>query len=384
MLADFQRRLELRVLGFVLGWLLLEASSFATDRYDVLASGGNVYRDVVVRSQSASSLVVSHAKGIAQIPLSGLSVDLQMKYGYDARSDAEREAELDAIRSVQIEASKQRLERKREATESLSGSRGTISADRKFAAFGVAPEIRSEVDFRPEFSEMGIGISKQGRRPSCAIHAVVGAIELLEGRRLGEAENLSEYYLYWATLKTLGRYDQYADLVTGGEDADAGFRIPEVLQAMRTYGVPSVAETPGFGSSPTGDVGDAPTESIVEAARKRSGIRSYAVPGRDQEILLGNIVHALNAGSPVVVGMAWPYYRSIRKTAYLENQEPRPGYGHAVTLIGYRCPTGKLEDITFVFRNSWGVKWGAGGYGYAKYEYMIKNLYNAHVIETSG
>ena len=153
---------------------------------------------------------------------------------------------------------------------------------------------------------------------------------------------------------------------------------------MRTYGVPSVAETPGFGSDPSGDVGDAPDESIVEAARKRSGIRSYAIPGRDIEILLGNIVHALNAGSPVVVGMAWPYYSSIRKTAYLQSQEPRPGYGHAVTLIGYRCPSGELEDITFIFRNSWGVKWGAGGYGYAKYEYMIKNLYNAHVIETSG
>ena len=384
MLAKFQRRLGLRIFGFVLVWLLVEASLFASDRYDVLEAGENLYRDVVVRSQSASSLVVSHAKGIAQIPLSGLSEELQRKYGYDARSDAEREAELDSIRSIQIEASKQRLDKRREEAKSLLASRGNLSASRKFAAFGVAPEISAEVDFRPEYREMGIGISKQGRRPSCAIHAVVGAIELLEGRRLGAAENLSEYYLYWATLKTLGRYDQYSDLAAGGEDADAGFQIPEVLQALRTYGVPSVAETPGFGSDPSGDVGDAPDESIVEAARKRSGIRSYAIPGRDIEILLGNIVHALNAGSPVVVGMAWPYYSSIRKTAYLQSQEPRPGYGHAVTLIGYRCPSGELEDITFIFRNSWGVKWGAGAYGYAKYEYMIKNLYNAHVIETSG
>lgn len=259
-----------------------------------------------------------------------------------------------------------------------------MSAGREFAAFGVAPEVRAEVDFRPEFREMGIGIRKQGRRPSCAIHAVVGAIELLEGRRLGVAENLSEYYLYWATLKTLGRYDQYSGLAAEREDADAGFQIPEVLQAMRTYGVPSVGETPGFGSNPSGEVGEAPDEAIVSAARKRSGIRSFAIPGRDPEMLLGNIVHALNAGSPVVVGMAWPYYSSIRKTAYLESQKPRPGYGHAVTLVGYRCPTGRMEDTVFVFRNSWGVKWGAGGYGYAKYEYMIKNLYSGYVIETSG
>lgn len=108
MLAKFQRRLGLRIFGFVLVWLLVEASLFASDRYDILKAGENLYRDVVVRSQSASSLVVSHAKGIAKIPLSGLSEELQRKYGYDARSDAEREAELDSIRSIQIEASKRR------------------------------------------------------------------------------------------------------------------------------------------------------------------------------------------------------------------------------------------------------------------------------------
>jgi len=246
-----------------------------------------------------------------------------------------------------------------------------------------ANQSLAEADFRADFRALGIGIRNQGRRPSCAIHAVVGALEYLEGRRRGQAENLSEHYLYWATLKTLGRYDQAQLWNARGEDDDAGFLLPEVLQAMRTYGIASVDEAPGLGDGPKDQGIEQPSEAIVQAARKRSGIRSFAVPGREKDILLGNIVHALNAGSPVVVGMAWPYYNSIRKSAYLERQKPRPGYGHAVTLVGYRCPSGRLEDISFVFRNSWGSKWGAGGYGFVKYKYIKENLFDAHVIETS-
>ena len=246
------------------------------------------------------------------------------------------------------------------------------------------PEFRSEVDFRPQFRELGIGVRNQGQRPSCAVYAVVGAIEFLEGRQRGAAENLSEYYLYWATLKTLGRYGQSSLWNGNSEDEDAGFMLSEVLQAMRTYGIPSVNEALGLGNRVSGQAPEDPSASIIQSARKRSTIRFFAVPGRSMEVLLGNIVHALNAGSPVVIGMAWPYYHTIRKSSYLEHQKPRPDYGHAVTLVGYRCPSGKLADVAFIFRNSWGANWGAGGYGFVKYGYIKENLFDAHVIEAGG
>ena len=366
------------------GSLLLNAIALGAERFDTLEADGKVYHNVMVRSVNASSILIMHSKGIAQIPLSSLPSELQRAYGYDPRRDEARQNELNAIRDAQIAASEQRLDRlKKEAAEAeVRKARSTQSEG--FLAFGEAPEIRDEVDFRPRFRELGIGVRNQGRRPSCAIHAIVGALEYLEGSRTGESENFSEYYLYWATLKTLGRYDQSSRWISRGEDEDAGFLLPEVLQAIRNFGIPTVDEAPGLGNSGMGEVAGPPTQSIVELARQRTDVRSFAVPGRTRDITLGNIVHALNSGMPVVVGMAWPYFHSIRKSAYLENQKVRPGYGHAVTLVGYRCPSGRIEDIAFIFRNSWGAKWGAGGYGYVKYDYIVKNLFDAHVIESSG
>ncbi len=350
------------------------------DRYDSLHVGDTVYRNAVVRSWNDSALIVSHSKGIAQVPLNKLSRDLQTRYGYDPESDANRKRELESMRRTQIEASKQRLDEKRKEAARASAAKRS----RSFVAFGDRPVFRAEVDFRPRYRELGIGVRDQGRLPSCAIHAVVGAIEFLEGSSRGEAENLSEYYLYWATLKTLGRYGQSRLWNRNGKDDDAGFMLPEVLQAMRTYGIPSVNEAPGLGNRAPGQEPEDPSASIIQSARKRSAIQFFAVPGRSMEVLLGNIVHALNAGSPVVVSMGWPYYHTIRNSAYLEHQKPRPGYGHAVTLVGYRCPSGKLEDISFIFRNSWGSDWGAGGYGFVKYGYIEKHLFDAHVIEAGS
>jgi len=44
--------------------------------------------------------------------------------------------------------------------------------------------------------------------------------------------------------------------------------------------------------------------------------------------------------------------------------------GHAVLVVGHRT------DGTFVVRNSWGVDWGDGGYGYLPAAYV-----DAHGVE---
>lgn len=376
-----------RTLKYALGGLLsvlMASVNLGLDRYDTLLVGEKVYRDVVVRSENASSLIVMHSGGLAQIPFESLSKEIQDRYGYSGESDESRKADLERIRRRQIIESQQRIEHLRQEEADARLRRLSKGAGLALQNFGVPPVVEFEVDLRPKFKELGIGIRNQGRRPSCAIHAAVGALEYLEGRRLGKAENLSEYYLYWATLKTLGRYDQSENWENQeGSDSDAGFQLNEVFQALRAYGVPNSEEASDLGSDSKNGELEAPSQEIIQKARVRSGIRAFEIPGRDKNILLGNIVHALNAGEPVVVGMGWPLFRAIRKTAYLDNQTPRENYGHAVTLVGYRSPTRRLEDITFVFKNSWGVKWGASGYGYVRYHYMVKHLYGAFVMESS-
>jgi len=106
----------------------------------------------------------------------------------------------------------------------------------------------------------------------------------------------------------------------------------------------------------------------------------FALPGRDQPTRIANLVHALDAGVPVAVGLRWPQWRTLR-SGYLSAQKPLEGTGHAVTVVGYENKTGALKDTVFIFKNSWGVHWGASGYGYATYGYLDKNLVDTALLE---
>lgn len=370
-------------LGF--GLVVLGARASDQVRFESIEAGENRYENVVVRSKNASSLIVTHSGGLAQIPLRDLPEDLQRQFGYDPKQYASREAGLERLRKKQIAEAKQLFEKRKREEAAARAARIRKGANQAVQHFGIAPELAKEMDLRPRFRSLGIHIGDQRKRPSCSIHAIVGALEYLEGRRHGAAGNLSENYLYWATLKTLGRFDQ-SELWNrpGGGNGDAGFQLREVIQALRAFGVPNASEVERFGFVDAESDIQAPTLDLAQAARHRSQFRAFVIPGRDPNILLGNIVHALNAGEPVVIGLAWPHFRSIRKTAYIENQAPQENYGHAVTLVGYRCPSGRLSDITFIFRNSWGPHWGADGYGFIRYKYIVRNIYGAYVMEAHG
>lgn len=137
----------------------------------------------------------------------------------------------------------------------------------------------------------------------------------------------------------------------------AVLQLREFIHAFRERGVPNASQVVQFGFVDAKNDIEAFIFDLVQAARHRSQFRTFVMPGWDPNILLGNIVHALNAVEPVVIGFAWPHFRSIRKTAYIENEAPQENYGHAVTLVGCRCPFGKLSDITFIFRSLWGLLW---------------------------
>ena len=124
----------------------------------------------------------------------------------------------------------------------------------------------------------------------------------------------------------------------------------------------------------------APSPAVIREAQTRTEGSVHFVPGRDNATRLNNIVQALNAGVPVPIGTAWPRFNNMR-AALLNSQVP--SYAHAVTLVGYRCPSGRLEDTTFIFKNSWGPDWGANGYGFATYAYLVKYLESAILLEVN-
>lgn len=351
--------------------------------FDTLQVGKTTYQRVQVRSINARTLVISHSGGIASIRLRDLSAEQQAAFGYDPAADASAES---ALRDAQSRSEQERAKQAQLRTETTKTTTSAARLDRLMQSFGRPPEVRPNVDLRPKYFELGLNVKNQGIRPSCAVFAIVSALEFQNAQITGKPELFSEEYLLWATCKTLNRpprvapVDETAEPDSRGskEVEDEGFALSEVVTALRAYGIPLQTRMPYlFGR---GKQVDDPPRDVVEEARAHQRVSVYALPGRDQPARLGNLVQALNEGVPVAVGMRWPPSRLLAG-GYLSEQKPRTDGGHAVTLVGYENKTGVITDTVFIFKNSWGIRWGSGGYGYATYAYMTNNLMDAAVLE---
>lgn len=361
---------------------MIAATLGAGATFETLQVGRVSYERVQVRSVNARSLMVSHAGGMASIRLRDLSPELQAAFGYQPEAEAAADATLNAAQKRATES------QSKPAVAGPKTSPGGAQFDRLLQSFGQPPEIRPSVDLRPHFFELALNVKNQGPRPSCAVFAIVSALEFQNARLNGQPEQFSEEYLVWATCKTLNRAPRVrpnaggvgadAENTEALDNADEGFALSEVVTALRAYGIPLQSSLPyTFGN--TLGAADPPRE-VVEEARSHQRVSIIALPGRDQATRLANLVQALDAGVPVAVGMRWPQWRTIRNP-YLTVQQPMEGGGHAVTIVGYENKTGAIKDTVFIFKNSWGVKWGAGGYGFASYEYLDRNLAETALLE---
>lgn len=352
--------------------------------FEQLEAEGCIYRAVKVLSVSPTTVTIGHSGGIAQLPLRVLPPDLQRKFGYTPEAEELETLLRDAERKHREAQAAANPAPQRPATrQPRSGSEDT-PVGRALSHFGTPPQLQ-RVDLRPRFRELELGTKNQGLRPSCAVFAVVGALEFQNAATTGHAEKLSEEYLIWATRRTLGVPAGEKRVIEGADDSDddnrdAGFSLMEVLSALRAYGIPLQREMPnkfGLGMEKIAD----PSDDIVASARGRRQIATYSVPGMNNAVRVANIMHALNEGVPVVVALRWPHWRTLYRSPVLSEQSPREDRSHAVTLVGYYSDNGDISGLRFIFKNSWGVRWGTGGYGFAEVGYMQRNLLDAVVIE---
>ncbi len=357
------------------------ATSRATSRlgagttFQALSVGPVTYHDVRVRSVTARSLVVLHRDGLASIRLRDLSVDLQRAFGYSPETEAAADAAAKTSPQPVIV----------KPTRTLSPVTNH-KFEEMLQHFSQPPELRPEVDLRPRFADLGLYAKSQGRRPSCAVFAVVSALEFQNAELLGYPEKLSEEYLIWATRKILGRAQPAsseaaadANNQSPSDDEDEGFALTDVVTALRTYGIAPEVKMPDTLGRKMQDIPE-PSATLINDARSHQRVAVYPIPGRDSVVILSNIIQALNAGTPVVVGLRWPHANTIR-SGYLSTQQPMPDYGHAVTLVGYRCPAQSPDSLVFIFKNSWGVQWGSAGFGLVTYGYLKANLCSSVILE---
>lgn len=350
-------------------------------KFDTLPVGKKEYHDVTIRQVTARSIAFVHADGIGSALLRELSPELQAKFGYDPAADRAAEEKLTAAR----QSTEARLAKAKAAAATRNDRSVADTFSELLQHFGEAPELAKDVDLRPRFFELGLSAKDQGRRPSCAVFAVVSALEFQEAQLSGTPEKLSEEYLIWAVRRATRRAvatsgAQMEETESDANDtADAGFTLGEVVAALRAYGIPTQTAMPSLLGTRFQDIPD-PTTPVIEQARSRRRVFIHSLPGRDPAARLANIVHALNAGVPVAIGMRWPHQRTIW-SGYLSEQKPILDYAHAVTLVGYRCPDGQLEHATFIFKNSYGATWGQGGFGLATFGYLRDYLLDAVLLE---
>lgn len=339
--------------------------------------GTTTYRNVRIRSVTPHSVMITHDGGMTSIPLRDLSAEWQARFHYDPAKDVAvaAQAALPAQPPVHHPP----------APPVKPPRDGGVFAG-LMQSFGQPASIRAKTDLRPKFFQLELSVKNQGRRPSCAIFAVVCAMEFQNAELTGNPEKFSEEYLSWATRKTSQRVPITRDAPEASqqarEDEDEGFTLSEVVAALRGYGIPLQAAMPNTFGRALGSI-EQPPPDVIEEARTHRQVFVHAIPGHDNATRINNLVHVLNAGIPVPIGIAWPNFRSLR-AGYLAGQTPVPGEGHAVTLVGYSSSTGRLEDTVFVFKNSWGPNWGQGGYGTVTYGYLNQHLAEAIVLEVQA
>lgn len=343
-----------------------------------LTIGKRTFHEVRARSRDTRSLFFTHREGLGSVRLRELAPEVQARLGYDPATAPPDEPPPAPPAAV----ARKTPARPNPTRPSPSPVATTSRLDQLFLAYAEEPEIRANQSLQADYIRLNLSVKNQGRRPSCSIYAIVGALEFQNAQLNGTLEKLSEEYLLWATRHSLGRTVESSHLprdANGEPLRDLGYTLPSVITALQTYGIPTQDEMPSQLGVASESI-ERPPPELIGRARSRRLVFIAALPGATAEARTFALVHALNAGFPVPAGLRWPHENSIQ-AGILGAQRPLSGVGHAVTFVGYHCETGRAEDAWFVFKNSYGPRWGQGGYGRASWRYLSQNLLDAYVLD---
>jgi C1A family cysteine protease len=231
-----------------------------------------------------------------------------------------------------------------------------------------APKVPAKVDLRASFSP----IEDQGQLGSCTANAGAGMVEYFERTAFGRYLDASRLFLYKATRDLMGQ--------TG----DTGAFLRTTMQAMVLFGLPPEEYWPYDPAS----FDDEPSSFCYAFAQNYKSIQYYRLdpPGTSSDQLLGRIKTNLAAKLPSMFGFT--VFSSYVQAASNGGAIPAPLAnerrvgGHAVVAAGYddtkrirNATAGATETVgALLIRNSWGVDWGEGGYGWLPYEYVLQGM----------
>ena len=195
---------------------------------------------------------------------------------------------------------------------------------------------------------------------SCVANAMAGAYEYLAKRELGEAKDVSRLFIYYNARYLDDRHDK-----------DAGSRMETAIDGLIEYG--ACAED--FWPNETDFINEEPAQEAYD-----HGANFKIVSAEYVETNLDLWREVLADGYPIT--FAINTFDSFDDASKNKGRVPMPKASdnvrtthgwHAMLCVGYSD-----IDKVFIVRNSWGEKWGDGGYCYMPYDYVMHKDYNAH------
>jgi C1A family cysteine protease len=214
-------------------------------------------------------------------------------------------------------------------------------------------------------------VEDQGNLSSCTAHAAIGLLEYLQRRFFRHHLDLSRLFLYKVTRDMLRwRGDQGAYLRTA-------------MLAVREKGAPPEKDWPYDEER----FDEEPGKAVYDCAECYKTHLQYRLDtaGAGPRDVLELVRRHLAAG--VVVAFGFTPYASMPGIGEGKGDVPMPTDGeearkdgHALVAVGYdrhrRIPdaNGRRTTGALKVRNSWGTRWGTGGYGWLPFEYVRKGL----------
>ena len=227
--------------------------------------------------------------------------------------------------------------------------------------------LPSVVDLRPWCSP----IENQGALGSCTANAGVGIVEYFERRAYGKHIDASRLFLYKTTRNMLHW--------TG----DTGAFLRSTMGALVLFGVPPEE----YWQYVVADFDKEPPAFCYAFAQNYQALRYYRLdpPTTPGDVVLARVKANLSAGLPTMFGFtvynSYTQANTTGKIPYPTAGERIVG-GHAIVAVGYddsmkikNTNAGAVETTgALLIRNSWGGGWGAAGYGWLPYEYILNRL----------
>lgn len=212
-----------------------------------------------------------------------------------------------------------------------------------------AAALPSTVDLRDQFEQWGLGPRRQGRRPTCSVFTVAGALEFALAKENRQGVELSVEYLNWASNRALGVRPR-----------DRGQFFHNLLRAYQHFGVCDERLMPYQWKF------DSQVTPSKEARANAEKIRSSEVT-----------VHWINPLKRER-GLTDSQFQQVKQTL-VQGWPVAAGAAHSRLLVGYRDDPQQPGGGVFLTKDS-----GKGKFAKVSYQFVKEKVGDVFWIESQS